>query len=115
MIEWIAAFLLIAGSLFMLVAAIGVVKLSDVYMRMHAITKAASLGAILMLAAVSIIYVQWIVWVEALMVVLFVIFTAPIASHMIAKAAHKTGNPKGPGYIMDELEGVDTSLPEKEE
>jgi len=34
---------------------------------------------------------------------------------MIAKAAHKTGNPKGPGYIMDELEGVDTSLPEKEE
>lgn len=66
MIEWIAAFLLIAGSLFMLVAAIGVVKLSDVYMRMHAITKAASLGAILMLAAVSIIYVEWIVWVEAL-------------------------------------------------
>lgn len=115
MIEWIAAFLLIAGSLFMLVAAIGVVKLSDVYMRMHAITKAASLGAILMLASVSIIYVQWIVWVEALMVVVFVIITAPIASHMIAKAAHKTGMPKGPGYIMDELEGVDTSLPEKEE
>ncbi len=115
MIEWIAAFLLIAGSLFMLVAAIGVVKLSDVYMRMHAITKAASLGAILMLAAVSIIYIQWIVWVEALMVVVFVIITAPIASHMIAKAAHKTGMPKGPGYIMDELEGVDTELPEKEE
>lgn len=115
MIEWIAAFLLIAGSLFMLVAAIGVVKLSDVYMRMHAITKAASLGAILMLASVSLIYVQWIVWVEALMVVVFVIITAPIASHMIAKAAHKTGMPKGPGYIMDELEGVDTELPEKEE
>ncbi len=115
MIEWIAAFLLISGSLFMLVAAIGVIKLSDVYMRMHAITKAASLGAILMLAAVSLIYVQWIVWVEALMVVVFVILTAPIASHMIAKAAHKTGMPKGPGYIMDELEGVDTSLPEKEE
>ena len=115
MIEWIAAFFLIAGSLFMLVAAIGVVKLSDVYMRMHAITKAASLGAILMLASVSIIYVQWIVWVEALMVVVFVIITAPIASHMIAKAAHKTGMPKGPGYIMDELEGVDTELPEKEE
>lgn len=107
MIDWIAAFFLIAGSLFMLVAAIGVVKLSDVYMRMHAITKAASLGAILMLASVSLIYTQWIVWVEALMVVVFIIITAPIASHMIAKAAHKGGNPKGPGYIMDELEGVD--------
>jgi len=113
MIEWIAAFLLISGSLFMLVAAIGTVKLSDVYMRMHAITKAASLGAILMLASVSLIYMQWIVWIEALMVVVFVIITAPIASHMIAKAAHKTGMPKGPGYVMDEMEGKDTELPEE--
>lgn len=111
MIDWIAAFFLMSGSLFMLVAAIGVVKLSDVYMRMHAITKAASLGAILMLVAVSLIYTQWIVWVEALMVVIFVILTAPIASHMIAKAAHKTKMPKGPGYIMDELE--DTEMESK--
>lgn len=113
MMEWIVSILLISGSLFMLVAAIGVVKLSDVYMRMHAITKAASLGAILMLVAVSLLYVQWIVWIEALMVVVFVILTAPIASHMIAKAAHKTNMPKGPNYVMDELEGVDTDIPDK--
>jgi multicomponent Na+:H+ antiporter subunit G len=104
MIEWIAAFFLVFGSLFMLVAAIGVVKLQDVYMRMHAITKAASLGAILMLIAVYLLYREWIVLIEALMVVLFVIFTAPIASHMIAKAAHITRMPKGDGYVMDELE-----------
>jgi multicomponent Na+:H+ antiporter subunit G len=104
MIDWIAAFFLVSGSLFMLVAAIGVVKLQDVYMRMHAITKAASLGAILMLVSVYLLYREWIVLIEALMVVLFVIFTAPIASHMIAKAAHKTRMPKGDGYVMDELE-----------
>lgn len=104
MIEWIAAFLLIFGSLFMLIAAIGVVKLPDVYMRMHAITKAASLGAILMLAAVSILYVTWIVWVEALMVIVFIIFTTPVATQMISKAAHEGHMPKGDGYIMDELE-----------
>jgi multicomponent Na+:H+ antiporter subunit G len=114
MIEWLAAFLLISGSLFMLVAAIGVVKFDDVYMRMHAITKAASLGAILMLAAVSVVYIEWLVWIEALMVVFFVIFTTPVASHMIAKAAHKGCMPKGKGYIMDELEGIDTSLQEGE-
>ncbi len=113
-IEWIAAFFLVSGSLFMLVAAFGVVKLSDVYMRMHAITKAASLGAILMLTSVSLIYTQWIVWIEALMVVVFIIITAPIASHMIARAAHKTNMPKGPGYIMDELEGVDNEFPAEE-
>ncbi len=113
MTDWIAAFFLISGSLFMLVAAIGVIKLQDVYMRMHAITKAASLGAILMLAAVSLLYVEWIVWIEAVMVILFVIITAPIASHMIAKAAHKTNMPKGEGYVMDELEGVDNETLEE--
>lgn len=112
--DWIAAFFLISGSLFMLVSAIGVVKFSDVYMRMHAITKAASLGAILMLSAVFIVYVEWIVFIEALMVVLFVIFTAPIASHMIAKAAHKGKMPKGEGYVMDEMEGTNNEIPEDE-
>ncbi len=104
MMEWIVSILLVFGSLFMLVAAIGVVKLSDVYMRMHAITKAASLGAILMLAAVFLWHPQWIVGIEAFMVVIFVIFTAPIGTHMIARVAHRMDVPKGEGYIMDELQ-----------
>jgi multicomponent Na+:H+ antiporter subunit G len=104
MMEWIVSIFLIAGSLFMLVAAIGVVRLPDVYMRMHAITKAASLGAILMLVAVFLWYPTWIVGIEALMVVLFVILTAPIGSHMIARVAHSMKVPKGEGYVMDEYE-----------
>ncbi len=104
MMEWIVSILLISGSLFMLVAAIGVVKLSDVYMRMHAITKAASLGAILMLAAVLLWHPQWIVAIEALMVVLFVILTAPIGAHMLARVAHRMKVPIGEGYVMDELQ-----------
>jgi len=104
MLEWIVALLLIFGALFMLVAAIGVVKLPDVYMRMHAITKAASLGAILMLAAVFLWHPQWIVGIEALMVVLFVIFTAPIGTHMLARVSHKMKVPTGEGYVMDEME-----------
>lgn len=103
MLEWMVSILLILGSLFMLVAAIGVVKLPDVYMRMHAITKAASLGALLMLTAVFIWHPQWIVGIEAFMVVLFVIFTAPIGTHMLARVAHKMKVPTGEGYIMDEM------------
>lgn len=103
MMEWIVSILLMAGALFMLVAAIGVVKLSDVYMRMHAITKAASLGAILMLAAVVLWHPQWIVGIEALMVVLFVILTSPIGAHMIARVAYRMKVPTGEGYVMDEL------------
>jgi len=114
MVDWIAAFLLISGSLFMLVAAIGVVKLPDVYMRMHAITKATSLGALLMLLAISLVYVQWIVIVEALMVIVFIILTAPVASQMIAKAAHQAKRPKGEGYVMDELEDTEKESVEGE-
>ncbi len=104
MMEWIISILLMTGSLFMLVAAIGVVKLPDVYMRMHAITKAASLGAILMLAAVFLRYPQWVVGIEALMVVMFVIFTSPIGAHMIARVSHRMKVPIGDGYVMDELQ-----------
>ena len=103
MMEWIVSILLISGALFMLVAAIGVVKLSDVYMRMHAITKAASLGAILMLAAVVLWYPQWIVGIEALMVVLFVILTSPIGAHMLSRVAYRMKVPMGDGYVIDEL------------
>lgn len=104
MMEWIVSLLLIAGSLFMLIAAIGVVKLQDVYMRMHAITKAASLGAILMLLAVVLWHPQWIVAIESFMVVIFVIFTAPIGTHMIGRVAHRMDVPKAKGYIIDELQ-----------
>ncbi len=104
MMEWIISIMLMAGSLFMLVAAIGVVKLPDVYMRMHAITKAASLGAILMLVAVFLRYPQWVVGIEALMVVMFVIFTSPIGAHMIARVSHRMKVPIGEGYVMDELQ-----------
>lgn len=109
MIEWIVAILLMSGALFMLVAAIGVVKLPDVYMRMHAITKAASLGAILMLAAVFLWHPQWLVGIEALMVVLFVIFTSPIGAHMLARVSHHMKVPTGEGYVMDELQDAEES------
>ncbi len=54
MIDWIIAILIVLASLFMLVAALGIVKLHDVYMRMHAITKASSLSIVLFLLAVII-------------------------------------------------------------
>lgn len=111
MMEWIVSILLISGSLFMLVAAIGVVKLPDVYMRMHAITKAASLGALLMLVAVFLWHQQWIVAVESLMVMLFVVLTTPIGSYMIARVTHAM-EIKGEGYEMDEYEDYKKGHPE---
>lgn len=112
-LEWIAAIFLILGSLFMMVAAIGVVKFDDVYMRMHAITKAASLGAILMLTSVSLLFTGWLVLLEAFLVVLFIILTTPLATQMISKSSHISNMPKGEGYITDELEDKEIEQGEK--
>ena len=103
MIELAASLLLISGALFMLVSAIGVVTLHDVYMRIHAITKAASLGLILMSSSVVLLHFHWLVAIEALLVVLFVILTSPVGSHMIARTAYMMNNPKGMKYVVDEL------------
>lgn len=94
MIEVLSGILLICGAAFMLVAAIGVVKFPDVYGRMHAITKAASLGLVLMLAAVILLFPLPIVWTEALMAIFFVVLTAPVGTHMIARVAYKKDPPK---------------------
>ena len=114
MIEWIVAFLLVSGSLFMLIASIGVVKLSDVYMRMHAITKAASLGVILMLGAVVVWYISFVVVLMAAILILSVVFTSPIAAHLISRTAHAMKVPKGNNYVIDEYQDMKDKLKSEE-
>lgn len=103
MTEWIVAGLLIAGSLFILVAALGIIRLRDVYMRMHAITKASSLGIALYLIAVIFAKPDLRTAFFSFMIILFIIFTAPIASHLLARVAHAKGIKLSHGAVMDEL------------
>lgn len=103
MTEWIIAGLLIAGSLFMLVAALGIIRLRDVYMRMHAITKASSLGISLYLIAMIFAKPELRTAFFSFMIILFIVFTAPIATHVIARVAHAKGIKLSQGAVMDEL------------
>jgi multicomponent Na+:H+ antiporter subunit G len=104
MIDWIISFFLVSGSMFMLIAAIGVVRLPDIYLRIHASTKAASLGALLMLIALSISLPTFIVIVESIMIVFFLFLTAPVGSHMIARVAHMMQVKQWDGTLIDELQ-----------
>lgn len=87
----VSAFLLIGGS-FVLVAAIGLVRLPDLLMRMHAATKAGTLGAGLLLAAVAVTVAGDGVAVKAIATIVFLLLTAPIASHVIARSAYHAGD-----------------------
>jgi multicomponent Na+:H+ antiporter subunit G len=99
----ISGVLIFIGSVFMLLAGIGIVRMPDVFMRMQAATKAASLGSSCMLLAVAIHFADLAVATRAIMVIIFIFLTAPVAAHMIARAAYSVGIPLWEGTILDEL------------
>lgn len=101
MSEWIAAALLVSGGVFCLVAGIGVIRLRDVYARMHAATKAGTLGLGLICGAVMVLADGWLQLLEALFVFLFMIATAPVGAHLIGRAAFRTGAPMDPDTQAD--------------
>lgn len=87
----LASILMLTGALFVLIAAVGVVRLPDLLMRMHAATKAGTLGAGLLLGAVMVSLPETSIVVRAAAVVVFLLLTAPIAAHVIARAAYYAG------------------------
>ncbi|MEE4114250.1 MAG: monovalent cation/H(+) antiporter subunit G [Desulfobacteraceae bacterium] len=87
----IAAALLIVGSLFCLVAAVGMLRLPDTLIRMHAATKAGTLGTGFILAAEAVAADELGTTIRAVAVIVFLLLTAPVAAHLIGRAAYHRG------------------------
>lgn len=84
----LAAVLMLGGTAFMFVAALGLLRLPDLYTRMHAVTKAGTLGIGLLLVSAAVAFGDVSVASRALAVVLFVLLTAPVSAHMIGRAGY---------------------------
>ncbi len=91
MSEILAALLIFVGCLFCLVAAVGIIRLPDTLIRMHAATKAGTLGAGLILAAVAVYFAEVGTVLKALLTLVFLYLTAPVAAHLIGRAAYRSG------------------------
>ncbi|MCB1423364.1 MAG: monovalent cation/H(+) antiporter subunit G [Nitratireductor sp.] len=102
-IEVVAGILVIVGAFFALVAAVGLIRLPDVYSRMHAASKAGTVGSGLMMIALAVISADGSTAIRALAGLLFFILTAPIAAHLLARAAYKVGYPLWSGSVADEM------------
>ena len=89
--EIITALLLVLGSLFAFVAALGMLRLPDTVIRMHAATKAGTLGAGLIMIAVAFFYAELRITLRALAAITFLLLTAPVAAHLIGRAAYYSG------------------------
>lgn len=112
MIDLVIAVLLFSGSLFTLVASVGLLRMPDLFMRLSAATKAATLGIALVLAAVALHFNQTGVTGRVIAIIAFVILTAPVAAHMIARAAYFIGVPLWKRSISDDLRDKIAPLPE---
>jgi len=85
--------LLLGGSAFILLAALGTLRFPDMLSWIHATTKATSFGLLLILIGVSLFFNTLLIYFKALLVISFIYLTAPLAAHSIARVrqARKEG------------------------
>ena len=98
----LAAVLILSGTLLCLVGAIGLLRLPDCYTRMHAASKAGSLGAALVLAGVAAA-TSGEVAMEAIFALVVLLASAPLAAHAVSRSAHRAGHTPITGPLGDAL------------
>lgn len=103
MAQVISQGLMLIGASFMLIAAIGVARMPDLFMRMHSSTKSATLGVGFLMLGVIVHFADVVVMAQAVVVVAFMFATAPIGAHVLGRAAYFSGVPLWKGTLSDEL------------
>jgi len=93
LIEYLISAALLTGAFFMLVGSIGLLRLRDFYARLHAPTKATTLGlgAILIASMVYFGMARGAVSLHELLITLFLFMSAPVSAYLLAKAALHLG------------------------
>lgn len=102
MILLLASVICLVGSLFLFLGAMGVLRMPDVYNRMQAGTKATTLGSMLSLLGIGLAIPEWLP--KLILLILFILFTNPISSHALARAAHFAGIKLTDKSIRDNLQ-----------
>ena len=105
MIELITLIFLLSGSLLVLIAGIGILRMPDVFMRASAVTKAGTLGVGLILMGFIVFYLDFDLSARSLAIVLFIAITSPVGAHMIGRAAYIIGDKLWDGTVQDDLKG----------
>jgi multicomponent Na+:H+ antiporter subunit G len=103
LLDFLTGALVLLGSAFGLLAAVGIVRMPDLYTRMQSATKAGTLGVACVALAAALHFRTASAAVEAIMVVIFFFATAPIGSHLIARAAYVGRVPLWKQTIRDDL------------
>jgi multicomponent Na+:H+ antiporter subunit G len=86
-IEAASALLLVAGGGFCVIGGVGVLRMPDFYTRVHAASVCDNVGALLVLAGLMLLAGWSLVLVKLVAIALLILFTSPVATHALARAA----------------------------
>jgi multicomponent Na+:H+ antiporter subunit G len=103
--------LIVVGSVFSLLAAIGVLRFPDVYLRIQSMTKSSTLGTSCLVVAAMIYLADTGTSFRASLIVAFLFVTAPVAAHVIARAAYAAQVPMWDRTHVNEMPSAER-LPE---
>ncbi len=98
----LTAVLWIAGGTFALLAALGVLRMPDVFTRMQASTKASTLGLGCLLAGAAVQLGDFASFIRVASIGAFVLLTTPVAAHVIARASYLADVPVWENTVLDE-------------
>jgi len=90
-LTYLSLALVAVGVFFTMVAAVGLIRMPDVYTRAHATSKADTLGTVLTLAGVAVAFQAGVPRIKLLLLAVFMLITSPTATHAITRAAYDQG------------------------
>jgi multicomponent Na+:H+ antiporter subunit G len=105
MSETISDLLILTGATFLLLAAVGVVRMPDLFTRMQSASKASTLGIGCVLLALAFHFPGISVNIRVVGTITFFFLTAPITAHLLGRASYFVGVPVWKGTVIDELRG----------
>jgi multicomponent Na+:H+ antiporter subunit G len=103
--ELIGDILMVIGAIFLLLAAVGVLRMPDLFTRLQPATKGTTMGIACTLLAVAVHFGDSSVTTRALATIAFFFLTAPVTAHLVGRASYFVGVPLWKGTVIDELRG----------
>ncbi|MEM0440925.1 MAG: monovalent cation/H(+) antiporter subunit G [Candidatus Caldarchaeum sp.] len=102
MLEIISMILLGFGLLVYVTGIVGIIRLPDVYNRLHAVTKTSFIGVLFIILSGVVYYGNNPLSIKAIAIAIFLTITYPVAGHLLARAAYRTGVPTSEKTLHDE-------------
>jgi multicomponent Na+:H+ antiporter subunit G len=100
-IQIIGASMVLLGAIVSLIAAIGLLRMPDSFLRVQVGTKASTAGVALIMLGMALIIPSW--FGKLFVILLFVLMTNPVSSNVLMRAAHRNGHPMSPKTVVDHL------------